>query len=89
VVGDDALAASALGALVEVGAALALGVVTLGMAVVASGLAPHRAAAVEAGAEQGAGHRLRLRLAALARTWVAHGGQRSPQVMGRLQPRQR
>jgi hypothetical protein len=39
VVGDGALSASALGALVEVGAALALGVVTLGVAVMASGLA--------------------------------------------------
>ena len=53
-----------------------LGLVTLGMAVPAPGLATHWVAAVEAGADEGAGHRgLRL---LRSRSFARSGGQRSP-----------
>jgi hypothetical protein len=75
---DPAPALSFLGVGVQVGSSYPLELVDLGVAVTASGLAADLPAAVQAGAEQGPGHRLRLRLAALTLTWVAQGGQRSP-----------
>jgi hypothetical protein len=88
VVGDDAgAAASFSGVVVEVGAACCLGSVVVALAVVTAGLAAYCLAASEAGADQWAAHRLRLRMAALVLTACSHGGQRSPQVMGFLQPR--
>jgi hypothetical protein len=91
VVGDDpASALPLLGVGVEVGAPWLLGPVLVGVAVAASGLAAYWFAAVEAGAQQGAGHRLRLRLAALILTRRAQGGQRSPGPTNQArQPRQR
>jgi hypothetical protein len=79
VVGHDPPSAlSFLGVGVEVGASYPLELVLGGVAVAASGFASDCSAAVDAWAEQGAGHRLRLRLAAFSRSFWAHGGQRSP-----------
>jgi hypothetical protein len=68
VVGHNATASlSFSGVGVEVGASYPLGLVQAGLAVTASGLATYLPAAVEAGAEQGPGHRgLRLRR---SRSW--------------------
>jgi hypothetical protein len=79
VVGDDALAAAAFCCVVvEVRSAYSLGLVLATLAVVASGLASYWSLASEAGTDEWAAHRLRLRLAALVLTACSHGGQRSP-----------
>ena len=73
VVGDDAAAAFAFAVVVEVGALGPLGLVLDPLAVGAPGLASYGSGASEAWAGEGAGHRLRLRLAALTSYQVGAG----------------
>jgi hypothetical protein len=87
VVGDQAAPALAFSVVVEVGALGSLGLVLDALAVTAAVLASDGAAAADAGAEQATAHRRLRRLR--WRSFRLQSSQRSPQVMGRLQPRQR